>query len=100
MKIPSSRQITGLIIVLAISFSTAFAADENAPENKPGYAKSKDVGAPAPANADVPFDGTMKSIKKNCDLWPKPDIKITWSIVDNPSGDGTLMTNGGKGTMT
>ena len=83
--------------VFAISCNLAEAADKNAPENKPGYVKSKDVGAAAPANADIPFDGTMKSVKENWEMWPQQDMAITWSIVDNPTGDGkTLMTNGGK----
>jgi hypothetical protein len=97
MKIQSSLRITGLMAVFAINCHLPAAADKNAPENKPGYVKSKDVGAAAPTDADVPFDGTMKSVKENWEMWPKPDMAITWSIVDDPAGDGkTLMTNGGK----
>ncbi|MGB1817275.1 MAG: family 16 glycoside hydrolase, partial [Rubripirellula sp.] len=97
MQIQPRRHFAGLMTVLVLSCSIAGAADKNAPENKPGYTKSKDVGAAAPAGADVPFDGTMKSIQQNWEMWPKPDMAISWSIVDNPAGDGkTLMTNGGK----
>ena len=97
MKIQSSWRIVALTAVFAINCNLAKAADKNAPENKPGYMKSKDVGAAAPTDADVPFDGTMKSVKENWEMWPKPDMAITWSIVDDPVDDGTtLMTNGGK----
>ncbi len=61
------------------------------------YDKTKDVGAPPPKGADVPFDGTKKSIKENWEMWPKADMPITWSLVASPTGDGNaLMTNGGK----
>ena len=67
------------------------------PEQQSGYEKAKDVGAKAPRNADVPFNGTMKSVKKNWHMWPKADMEITWSLVDDPQSDGkVLMTNGGK----
>ncbi|MDG1873495.1 MAG: DUF1080 domain-containing protein [Mariniblastus sp.] len=72
-------------------------AQENSPEQKPGYDKSKDVGVKAPENADVPFDGSQKSLEANWEMWPKPEMPITWSLVDNPTGqDKVLMTNGGK----
>ena len=75
--------------------------DKHKPENRAGYQKTKDVGAKAPAHADVPFDGSMKSIKSNWQMWPQADMAITWSIVDNPAGGGkVLMTNGGKGWGT
>lgn len=67
------------------------------PQDKSGYDKSKDVGAPAPDGADIPFDGTMESVKKNWLMWPKADMEITWSIMDDPHSDAkVLMTNGGK----
>ena len=47
MKLQSTKQILGLLAVLALLVSTA-AADKNAPEKKPGYDKTKDVGAAAP----------------------------------------------------
>lgn len=72
-------------------------AQEKAPEQLSGYDASKDVGVPAPQNADVPFDGTQKSLEANWEMWPKPDMAITWSLVDDPAGPGkVLMTNGGK----
>ncbi len=62
-----------------------------------GYDKTKDVGAPPPKGADVPFDGTKKSIEENWEMWPKADMKITWRLAESPTDDGnTLMTNGGK----
>lgn len=67
------------------------------PEDKPGYDKTKDLGVKAPEGADVPFDGTMASVEKNWQMWPKADMPITWKIVDSPTGDGkVLMTDGGK----
>ena len=67
------------------------------PEDKPGYDKSKDVGTKAPKGADVLFDGTQKSIDDNWEMWPKRDMKITWSLVKSPTDDSmVLMTNGGK----
>ena len=47
--------------------------------------------------ADVLFDGTKKSIDDHWEMWPKKDMKITWSLVKSPGVDGkVLMTNGGK----
>ncbi|MFM7180323.1 MAG: DUF1080 domain-containing protein [Verrucomicrobiales bacterium] len=67
------------------------------PEDKPGYDKTKDLGAKAPEGADVPFDGTMASIEKNWQMWPQADMPITWKIVDSPTGEGkVLMTDGGQ----
>jgi len=82
---------------LVLTFSMFSALAQQKPEDKPGYDKTKDVGTPAPKVADVPFDGTMESIKANWEMWPKSEMDITWSIVDNPDGEGkVLMTNGGK----
>ena len=47
MQIQPRRHFAGLMTVLVLSCSIAGAADQNAPENKPGYTKSKDVGAAA-----------------------------------------------------
>lgn len=67
------------------------------PQDKPGYDKTKDLGTTAPDGADVPFDGTMESVKKNWHMWPQEDMAITWSLVDDPvDGGKVLMTNGGK----
>lgn len=91
-----NRFIIALSVVLISGFSLAN-DDKHKPENKPGYEKTRDVGAQAPKNADVPFDGSMKSIKANWQMWPKADMAVSWSIVDNPTGGGkVLMTNGGK----
>ncbi len=67
------------------------------PQDKPGYDKTKDAGAKAPKGADILFDGTQKSIDSNWEMWPKSDMKITWSLVKSPTDDTkVLMTNGGK----
>ena len=67
------------------------------PEEQKGYDKSKDVGLEAPKGAEILFDGTMESVRKNWVMWPKKDMEITWKIMDNPNGKGkTLMTDGGK----
>ena len=50
------------------------------PQDKPGYDKTKDAGAKAPEGADILFDGTQKSIDANWEMWPKKDMKITWSL--------------------
>ena len=85
----------------AVSLLTAFAligfAEPPKPEDKPGYDKTKDVGLKAPEGADVPFDGTMESVEKNFEMWPKKDMAISWKIMESPTGGPkTLMTNGGK----
>ena len=67
------------------------------PEEQSGYDKSKDVGLKAPKGAQVLFDGTMKSVKKNWEMWPKSDMDITWKIVKSPTDESkVLMTDGGK----
>ena len=91
-----SRSRMPLVGILLLS-GFVYADDEKLPENRPGYDKTKDLGAKPPKGADVPFDGTMKSIKANWQMWPKAKMPITWSIVESPSGKGkVLMTNGGK----
>ena len=86
-----------VLSLLTIAGSTVADDDKNKPENKKGYDKSKDVGAKAPKGADIPFDGTMKSVKTNFQMWPKADMPISWTLKDSPTGGGkVLMTNGGK----
>ena len=86
-----------LACCLCLLIGTFAITQEKSKSQKTEHDKSKDVGAKAPENADVPFDGTMKSVEKNWEMWPKPDMKISWSLVDDPKGDGkVLMTNGGK----
>lgn len=97
MKRLPINPLAALLAVSALSVSIATAAEAPKPQDKPGYDKTKDVGAKAPEGADIPFDGTMESVRKNWRMWPQADMDITWSIVDDPSGDGkVLMTNGGK----
>lgn len=73
------------------------AKEKKRPESQIGYGKTKDVGAVAPKDADVPFDDTQKSIEENWEMWPKPTMPISWSLVDSLSGGGkVLMTSGGK----
>ena len=98
MKLQNVKRMIGSLAVFAVLCSAVAADDKNAPENKPGYDKTKDVGAKAPKGADIPFDGTMKSVKANWQMWPKADMSITWSLVDSPTDKGkkVLMTNGGK----
>ncbi len=91
-----NRVIVAAMVMVAFAFP-ALAAEKKTPEQQPGYDKTKDVGAKAPKDADVPFDGTQKSIDDNWQMWPQADMKITWSLVDSPTGEGkVLMTNGGK----
>lgn len=67
------------------------------PEQQAGYDKSKDIGIEAPEGADVPFDGSIESVKEHWAMWPKQDMNITWKVVKSPTDDGmTLMTDGGK----
>lgn len=94
-----TQKLTPLLAVFAFANITdiTVAAEPVKPENKQGYDQSKDLGTKPPAGADVPFDGTRKSIDENWQMWPKADMAITWSLVDSPTGEGkVLMTNGGK----
>ena len=85
-----------LITIVSLSIAGIIYAGKK-PEEQSGYDKTKDVGLKAPKEAEVLFDGSMKSVKKNWEMWPKKDMEITWEIMDNPNGDGkTLMSAGGK----
>jgi hypothetical protein len=94
MKLTNTKQL--------ISFCAAFSligavANAKKPEEQAGYDKSKDLGVKAPDGADTPFDGTMKSVKKNWEMWPKGDMDITWKIVKSPTDESkVLMTYGWK----
>ena len=94
MKLTKTKQL--------ISFCATFSligavANAKKPEEQAGYDNSKDLGVKAPEGADTPFDGTMESIKKNWEMWPKSDMDITWKIVKSPTDDSkVLMTDGGK----
>ncbi|MFT5126731.1 MAG: hypothetical protein ACI8W8_000326 [Rhodothermales bacterium] len=94
-----SKLATGIVLITAFTLlsSSAIAADNETPKAKPSYDQTKDLGATAPAGADVPFDGTQKSVEENWEMWPKSEMPITWSLVESPTGgDKVLMTNGGK----
>ena len=89
-----------LMYPLVVAASLSIAGILNAgkkPEEQSGYDKNKDVGLKAPKGAEILVDGTIESVRKNWEMWPKKDMDITWKIVDNPNGKGkTLMTDGGK----
>ena len=92
----TSKYIATLIIFTLIQ-SVGANPKATQPQDKPGYDKTKDAGAEAPKGADILFDGTQKSIDSNWEMWPKKDMKITWSLVKSPTDDQkVLMTNGGK----
>lgn len=97
----TSRVIVGVMAMVTFVFSAMSAPEKKA--DKPGkagpkgYDKTKDIGVVAPQGADIPFDGTQKSIEDNWEMWPDGTRAITWSLVDSPTGGGkVLMTNGGK----
>jgi len=97
MKLEKTKRIFGLLAVFAVIGSAVAAPEKKTPESQTGYDKTKDVGAVAPKDSDVPFDGTQKSIEENWEMWPKPTMQISWSLVDSLSGGGkVLMTSGGK----
>ena len=93
-----NSQFFSFAFVAALSFFLAGILHAGSkPEEQAGYDKTKDVGLQAPQGAQVLFDGTMKSVKKNWEMWPNKDMDITWKIMPNPNGQGkTLMTAGGK----
>jgi hypothetical protein len=91
------KYLSPLFAYCAVFSLGAGLATAKKPEQQAGYDKSKDIGTKAPESADVPFDGTMESVKKNWEMWPKKDMNITWKVVKSPTDDGkVLMTNGGK----
>lgn len=98
MKLNLSMPVIAILAIVALNSSrVTFAQEVIPPANRPGYDQTKDVGAAPPEGADIPFDGTLESIEKNWEMWPQSDMPITWSLVDNPSGEGqVLMTDGGK----
>ena len=87
---------TGMLFLAYLCLSTPLLwAQNTAPEEKPGYDQSKDVGAATPKGGEALFDGTPQSIDANWKMWPKADMPVTWAIVDNPHGEGkVLMTDG------
>ena len=91
------NRLKSCIALLAVIGFVGMAGAEKKPEQQDGYDKSKDLGLKAPVGADVLFDGTKESVEKNWLMWPKPDMAITWKLVDSPTGEGkVLMTDGGK----
>ncbi|MBT3192852.1 MAG: DUF1080 domain-containing protein [Verrucomicrobia bacterium] len=80
---------------LSVFFLSACWADRVAPEDRPGYDPTKDVGLAAPASADHLFDGTRRSIDDNWQMWPKEEMPITWTLVDEISGDGKVLKTDG-----
>jgi hypothetical protein len=97
MKSDLTLRIGILFAISLLSFPAGTRAQDRAPEKRPGYDAAKDLGVKAPEGAHVPFDGTLESIEENWEMWPQPEMPITWSVVDSPTGEGkVLMTNGGK----
>lgn len=91
------RVFVAVFALLVLMGSGATAEDKKQPDAKPGYDKAMDLGVKPPKGADLLFDGTQKSIDDNWEMWPKADMKITWSLVKSPTDDTmVLMTNGGK----
>lgn len=96
MKKDKQKYILVLISMLFTAFITE-ASEIKKPEQRSGYNQSKDIGGKAPKNADILFNGTMKSVKENWEMWPDKNMEITWKIMKGPKGNGqTLMANGGK----
>ena len=97
MKLTNISKQMAILGLISLIHSAAAQPKATQPEDKPGYDKTKDTGAKAPEGADILFDGTQKSIDSNWEMWPKKDMKITWSLVKSPTDDAkVLMTNGGK----
>jgi hypothetical protein len=97
MKFIIKYKIVNYCTVFTLFSATLASAQNKLPQDKPGYDQTKDLGVKAPEGADVPFDGTMKSIEENWEMWPKKDMAISWSIVKSPTDDTkVLMTDGGK----
>ena len=87
----------GTLMVASTICSGPLMAEKVKPEDKPGYDKTKDLGVKAPEGADIPFDGTMKSIEDNWEMWPKKDMAISWKLMDSPTDDTkTMMPDGGR----
>jgi len=97
MKLTTKNRIIKYSALFTLLGSAVATAENILPQNKPGYDKTRDLGVKIPVGADILFDGTMKSIEKNWQMWPKKEMPITWSIVKSPTDDAkVLMTNGGK----
>jgi hypothetical protein len=97
MRSKINRTIVAALAMVTFVFSAVSAPEKKATEQKPGYDKTKDVGIVSPKGADVPFDGTQKSIEDNWEMWPDGTRPITWSLVESHTGGAkVLMTNGGK----
>lgn len=97
MRLGKLAAVLALLTIALPLPATAKEADAKPVKGKPAYDQSKDLGSKAPKGADVLFDGTKKSIEKNWEMWPKKDMKVTWSLVKSPTDDTmVLMTNGGK----
>jgi len=65
-----------LVIIFSLSIAGILSAGKK-PEEQIGYEKGKDVGLKAPKGAEVLFDGTVKSVKKNWVMW----LKKTWILL-------------------
>ena len=87
MKLKNIIKQIAIIGSILLIHSAAAQPKATQPQDKPGYDKAKDTGAKAPEGADILFDGTQKSIDSNCEMWPKKDMKITWSLVKSPTDD-------------
>ena len=55
------------------------------------------VGAKAPRDAEVLFDGSMESLDANWIYWEGPrfsaEMPISWEIVDDPVDNGTVVNS-------
>ena len=100
-RVTKTLMLLAVLGLVAVNHNDTYAAKtkdkatDKAPA-KPAYDKSKDLGVKAPEGADILFDGTKESLK-NWEMWPKPDMAITWKLVKSPTDDSmVLMTDGGK----
>ena len=81
MKLTNIIKQIAILGLIPLIHSTAAQPKATQPQDKPGYDKAKDTGANAPEGAEILFDGTHKTIDSNWEMWPKKDMKITWSLV-------------------
>ncbi len=97
----SKTMATTILTMAVLGLIAADHSLEARASEKPPHDATKDLEVAAPEGADVLFDGTQESIDKNWEMWPKPEMAITWKLVDSPTDDTkVLMTDGGKGWGT
>ncbi len=94
---PSRIQILAVLLLCGAVLAACAPSDEPPATTIPIVDDAIGVGAQAPADAEVLFDGTREMLDEKWTYWEGPrfasSLPIKWEIVDDPVDEGTAVVS-------